>query len=180
MNRSVRVMASVAAAALMAATATAALAQSTPSGQPSAEGWKARVHAHAEAKVHALHDLLNIHPDQEAAFQAFIASMHHDRDHDGAKPPGGPGEMAHLTTPERLDRMEARMAEHQSRMQAHIQAVKTFYAALTPEQQKAFDALPMVGFGHRGGHPGGWGGGRHGHWGGQGPHGPPPPPPPAQ
>lgn len=54
-------------------------------------------------------------------------------------------EEASLTTPQRLDRMvkamSERMARRQADMQAHVVAVKQFYAALTPSQQKAFDAL---------------------------------------
>ena len=56
-----------------------------------------------------------------------------------------------LTTPQRLDRMvhEAaeRSAKHQAQMQAHVDAVKRFYAALTPSQQKAFDAMHKGGMG---------------------------------
>jgi Spy/CpxP family protein refolding chaperone len=72
---------------------------------------------------------------------------------------------AALTTPQRLDEMvkhmQDRMAKRQSEMQAHIAAIKQFYAALTPSQQKAFDALHggmMGGMGHQRG----WGrGGMH-------------------
>jgi uncharacterized protein with von Willebrand factor type A (vWA) domain len=131
---------------------------------------------HREEKAHALHALLQIRPDQEAAFSAFEASMtppprdeRMKHDHDG---------MAAMTTPQKLDRMQARMAEHMQRMQQHIAAIKTFYAALSPQQQQAFDALhEMGGGGHRGhwgGHGGGWGGpGGMMH----GPDGGPPPPP---
>ena len=71
--------------------------------------------------------------------------------------------MQNLTTPQRLDRMAARMAERQQRFAQHAAAVKQFYAQLTPAQQKAFDAM------HHGGkhkrmmkrHMGGHGGGEH-------------------
>jgi hypothetical protein len=59
-----------------------------------------------------------------------------------------------LTTPQRLDRMQARMAERQARVAQHADAVKRFYAQLSPSQQRAFDALHQG----RGGH-----GMRHGH-----------------
>jgi Skp family chaperone for outer membrane proteins len=105
-------------------------------------------------------------------------------------------EMA-MTTPQRLDAMVKHMAERaakrQAEMQAHVKAVKTFYAALTPSQQKAFDALHGAGMGGgiRGMHDGGH---EHGprmlRFGMEGPmppmppmppvamHGPPPPLPP--
>jgi hypothetical protein len=66
-----------------------------------------------------------------------------------------------MTTPERLDHMAAMMAkrdaEHQAEMQRRIDAVKRFYAVLSPEQKRAFDALH-----DRGGMgPGDRGPGRH-------------------
>ena len=69
-------------------------------------------------------------------------------------------EEAALTTPQRLDRMVKAMADHMARRQAeveaHVAAIKQFYAALTPAQQKAFDALHdgMVGGGMGPGHGG--------------------------
>lgn len=60
-------------------------------------------------------------------------------------------EEAALTTPQRLDRMVEHMAEesarHQSELRSHVDAVKRFYAALSPSQQKAFDALHHEGMG---------------------------------
>ena len=66
-------------------------------------------------------------------------------------------------------------------VQAHIEAVKRFYAVLSPDQQHLFDEMHMgfgFGFGglghHRGGHDGGhggMGGGFRGHGGQGGPGG---------
>jgi hypothetical protein len=109
-----------------------------------------------------LHDLLQIKPDQEAAFHAFTASMT-PPPRDGKAGPGryGPGAAPSMpmTTPERLDRMAARMAERQARFQKVAAATKTFYAALTPDQRRAFDAMPMM---HGGGGHGRWEHGGHG------------------
>jgi len=62
----------------------------------------------------------------------------------------------------------------------HMKAIKTFYAALSPEQQHVFDALERLHHGGMGGHGmGGHGWGGHGGRGGmmRGPgEGPPPPP----
>ncbi len=69
-----------------------------------------------------------------------------------------------MTTPQRLDAMVKHMTEEsakrQAEMLAHVNAVKAFYAALTPSQQKAFDALHRGGMGEgfRGMH-----GGEHEH-----------------
>lgn len=100
-----------------------------------------------------LQDLLQIRPDQEPAFRTFLITLEQGRPQlaPGAGPrrQDGPGGFAaadreRLTTPERLDRMAQRMAERQQRTQKTVAAVKSFYAVLSPEQRKAFDALPVM------------------------------------
>ena len=120
----------------------------------------------AEAKARALHDILNIRPDQDAAFQAMVASMT-PQDHHGMGGDMGHEheDMDHLTTPQRLDRMAAKLAERQAEFQRHADAVRAFYAVLSPDQQRAFDALTGL---IMGGHPGM----DEGPMGGHGPHGP--------
>lgn len=98
------------------------------------------------AQMHAKHlsDLkakLKITASQEAAWNTFADSM---------KPPADMGkrpdraEMDKLTTPERIDKMRAmhkeRMATMEAAMDKRAEATKTFYAALSPEQKKTFDA----------------------------------------
>jgi Spy/CpxP family protein refolding chaperone len=60
-------------------------------------------------------------------------------------------DMAKLTTPERIDKMKALGAQHMAEMTAAMdkraEATKAFYAVLTPEQQKVFDAHGMPGQG---------------------------------
>lgn len=158
----------VAAAAMASLLSISGLALAQPAapagsaGPPSHAQWAEHMQAHREARIHALHDLLNIHPDQEVAFQAFVSSMHPDKDaqrhHEGE---GAPQQA--LTTPQRLDRMTQRMAEHQAAFQHRADAVRTFYAALTPDQQRAFDAMHGVMGRHDMGH------GMHGHGGFGGP-----------
>jgi periplasmic protein CpxP/Spy len=103
----------------------------------------------------ALKSDLNLTAAQEPAWTAFTTSMQ-------------PGErtarldrkdMDKLTTPERIDRMRALRAQRAAEADRRGEVTKTFYAALTPEQQKTFDAKA-----HRGGHrmKGGGGEGRHG------------------
>ncbi len=163
--------------------ATAAAAQ--PSGRMPGQPDPAREAQHQKMfeemrmkREQRLHDLLQIRPEQENAFRAFLASMMPPHKPGEGRPgergprgAGGPGgERPEMTTPQRLDRMSARIAQ----MQQKIAATKTFYAALSPEQKKAFDALPPM-HGHRG-----FGGG-HGRFGGRDEHedhgfgGPPPP-----
>ena len=141
MKRQIRLIASVAAFAAFAAGASMVVAQDLPMQPPQAKH-EAMMHEHMEAHVRALHDILNIRPDQEAAWKAFTASMvpppHPDMDHHGD------GHETAMTTPERLDHMAAEMAEHQAAFQRHAEAVKRFYAVLSPQQQKAFDAISKM------------------------------------
>jgi hypothetical protein len=99
------------------------------------------------AQMHAKHlaDLkakLKITASQEAAWTTFTEAM---------KPPAGMmgkhpdrAEMDKLTTPERIDKMRAMHKEHMAEMEAAMDkradATKTFYAALSTEQKKTFDA----------------------------------------
>ncbi len=132
-------------------------------GDPAAMKQRMEERRAEHAKV--LHDALSIRPDQEAAFQAFIASMGHGEHQHRMGEHRQPGET--LTTPERLDRMSQRMGERQAAFQRRADATKAFYAVLSPEQRRTFDALgAMHGHGgmggHRGGHMGGGHDGQHG------------------
>lgn len=84
----------------------------------------------------ALHDELKLAPSQEAAWNEFI-----DKSKPGEqRPKFDRSELSSLPTPERLDRMLSMMQMRQQKMESHVQAVKSFYAQLTAEQQKIFDA----------------------------------------
>lgn len=164
MKSTIRVLASLAAMSAAICVSSASFAQESapaaPSAPPSAEAmhqhWAERMQAHQAARAKALHDILNIQPGQEDAFKAFLAAMRPEH-RDGMGPGQHPDDqqMAALTTPQRLDRMAARMAARQAEFQHRAEAIKAFYATLTPDQQRAFDALP-----HAMGH------GMHGHHGG--------------
>jgi hypothetical protein len=130
-------------------------------GYPEAGTWapgsRLRQAEHEAAHLKALHDALNIRPDQEEAFRAFAAAS--------TRPPGEERkpeemgrerqEMAGMTTPERLDAMSRKMDEHmqraRERFQRHAAAVKALYAALSPEQRRTLDSLPgLTGHGDKG------------------------------
>ena len=105
-----------------------------------------------------IHDLLQIKPDQETAFRTFVSSLEQARPAHGQRlrgPGAAQGEREALTAPQRLDRAAQRLADRQQRLQKESAAVKTFYAVLTPDQRKSFDAMGGVGrgdgFGRRGG-----------------------------
>lgn len=147
-------LAMLAGLALPFGLASASLAQDAPPAPPPGgdagmhHGWGDHHDVDPAARrarmIQHLRDVLQLQPAQEAALTSFIDSM---------KPPGdmkpdmehGPGDMAHLPTPERLDKMMARFDDMHARMLARIAATKQFYAQLSPSQQKAFDDLaPMM------------------------------------
>jgi protein CpxP len=159
--------------------AGASFAQEAAAPPPAPAGAAAGQHHHrdpAEMRAHMaehLRAVLQLQPSQDAALNTFLDSM---------KPPGGMrdrqsadrgadrGQMEHMTTPERLDRMAQRMDAQHTRMLARIAATKQFYAQLSPSQQKAFDDLAPMMMGRRGGHGMDGGKGDRGHgWGGRGP-----------
>lgn len=114
----------------------------------------------AARRAQHLRDALQLTPAQEPALTAFIAAL---------APPAGMrdrmraerGERAAMTTPQRLDRMKARMAERQVQFGRRADATMRFYSQLSPSQKKAFDALgPMGGHGGKGHGGPRFGGGR--------------------
>jgi periplasmic protein CpxP/Spy len=102
------------------------------------------------ARRHAdLKQKLQLTPAQDSAWSAYTAAM---------KPPArmqrpDRAEFQKLTTPERIDRMRALRAARMAEMDKRAEATKAFYAGLTPEQQKVFDAETFRG--RRGGPHGG-------------------------
>jgi protein CpxP len=88
-----------------------------------------------------LHDKLGLTATQETAWNAFVAKS---RPGERPKKPEW-SELSKLSTPDRLDRIQAMMKDRQQKMESRVQATKDFYAQLTPDQQKIFDES----FGHR-------------------------------
>lgn len=103
---------------------------------------------------------LKLDAGQEGAWKTFTEAM---KPQPHKRP--APEEMAALTTPERIDRMQALKAERDAHQTRRANAVKTFYAVLTAEQKRSFDAatLRVMQGGPRGEHggPGGHHGGGH-------------------
>lgn len=95
---------------------------------------------------------LKLTPEQEASYNAFVARTAPEPRTAGQERPQRE-DWSKLTTPERLDKMQARHAERGEQMAKRIDATKSFYADLSPEQQKVFDAQSLRGMG--GMHPGG-------------------------
>lgn len=96
---------------------------------------------------------------QEGAWTTFTTSMQPPANRPDMK--AQREEMSKLTTPERLDKMQGMKAQRDAEMNKRTEAIKAFYAQLSPEQKKVFDT-ESARHGERDGH-----GPRAGH----GPHG---------
>jgi protein CpxP len=160
---------------LTVAAQTPATPPSPPQGGPMmgrmAQGDPAKMQAqrterHA-ARMAALKAKLKLTPDQEGAWTTFGASMQPRQAMTG-NPVQFRAEMEKLTTPERIDKMQAFKAQRHAEMTQRGDATKTFYATLTQEQKKVFDAeaLRMGPTSKSGGRQGGMG---YGHGMGYGP-----------
>ncbi|BEP64271.1 hypothetical protein GmRootV213_48250 [Variovorax sp. V213] len=120
-----------------------------------------RMQEHRAKRLAALKEKLKLTAAQESAWATFASASQPPA---GARPPRmDRAEFAKLTTPERLERMQARQAERSAMFAKRAEATKTFYAALTTEQKKTFDAETVHAgmHGHRG---------HHGHGGPDGHH----------
>jgi protein CpxP len=92
-----------------------------------------------------LRDKLNLNPSQQSTWNLFVAAI----------TPSGPWQRPdrsawqNLSAPERMEKQLAMMKEKEARMISRLAATKTFYATLTPEQQKIFNENFMRGHRHR-------------------------------
>jgi protein CpxP len=148
-------------AGIMATTALAATAQPLLSPEPAVSAAPAISHAgerdhrqekmqaHAAKRMAKLKTELAITPAQEGAWSNFTAAMQPAAHRSGDRPDRKAmhAEFEKLTTPQRIDKMRAmrteRMATMTAAMDQREEATKNFYAALTAEQQKTFDAKSM-------------------------------------
>lgn len=139
-------------AGLLALSGFAALAQMPPAGGHGgmmagpADGMHQGMHHMNPARMQARMDQhaaelkvrLKLTPAQEGAWTTFVAAHKMPADMMAKRPDRAALEK--LTTPERLERMKALRSQHTTAMDQRDEATKTFYATLTPEQQKVFDA----------------------------------------
>jgi Spy/CpxP family protein refolding chaperone len=85
-----------------------------------------------------LKEKLKLSAKQESAWNAF-ASASKPAPQRGSKQ-AMRGEFEKMSTPERLDKMQAMSEMRHARMAERSKAVKVFYAELSPEQRVVFDA----------------------------------------
>jgi len=79
---------------------------------------------------------LKLQPEQEAAWNTFASTM---KPHTMQERALSGADMDKLTTPERIDKMQALQTQHHAEMQKRADATKTFYASLSDAQKKTFD-----------------------------------------
>lgn len=150
-------MRALALAAILAAAAPAAAsyAQTTAPASPAAGPRDHRPMMdpaqRAQHRAERLRAVLQLRPEQEPALTAYLQAL---------QPPAGAreawqarrGQVAAMTTPQRIEAMRKGMEARRARFDQHAQATLRFYAQLSPAQQKAFDAMgPQGGKGMRGG-----------------------------
>lgn len=107
-----------------------------------------------ERRTKRLADLktkLKLDASQQGAWSTFTTAIQPPPRGDRPDRAAMRAEFEKLTTPQRLDRMQARQAERAAMASRRADATRTFYAALKPDQQKTFDSESMH-FGPRNGH----------------------------
>ena len=172
----------VAPTAPTAPTAAAASPAPSQAAGPANRAHRADHHArmaeHHQQRLEQLKSRLQLTPEQEPAWRAYVArtgpgSYAADQAHgagraDKAERPRHP-DLASLTTPERIEQMKAWQAERDAARQQRMDATLSFYRALDPKQQQVFDQTTASGFMRAGMKAGGHGGKhRHGHHGDHG------------
>lgn len=127
--------------------AVSAMAQDTPHHQYAATKFDpAKMAEHMDKRAQKLHDALKITPAQESAWQTYLSAIKADMPQPGQFDRAAFREMP---APQRMEKMIEMSRSHTARMENHLTALKTFYAVLTPEQQKTFDhAMGHFGAGH--------------------------------
>lgn len=144
----------VAGSGILAASAFA-MPEQGAAGKPGCEARHGhKVHGNWEDRraehLAALKEKLKLAPEQEAAWETFVAASSSGMRHTQGDSAAMRDAFEKLSTPQRLDKMLERSEVRRARMAERAAAVKAFYGQLTPEQQEVFDAQVMPG--HHGAH----------------------------
>ena len=112
---------------VMASAFLLAMAAGPLAAQPDPSQWSAR-----------LHNALRLRPDQEQAWQVFQQASAPSAQED-AQRRDAYERMGSLRAPQRMDLSIQLMRSDLQDMERRGEALKTFYATLSPDQQVAFD-----------------------------------------
>jgi LTXXQ motif family protein len=119
---------------------------------PGGPGMMAMRHRAPNPEQHAQHlrDVLQLRPDQDGALKAYVEATSPKilvrKEADDGK--GGPDRLVDRKPPTTLERLD-HMSKAAETLQKRVAATRAFYTALSPSQQKAFDALDLEGGGDR-------------------------------
>lgn len=142
---------SVGGMALAAHADTATESQGARHGAPTPE-MMAKFSEKMAKRQEALHAKLKLTVAQEPAWKTYVEQSKPPQRDGGMKRPDRDA-ISKLTTPERMELHLAGLQAREAFMTKRLNAVKTFYAVLTPAQQKIFDAEHARGpFGEHGRH----------------------------
>lgn len=86
-----------------------------------------------------LRDALKLNAQQQPAWDAFVASQAPAKRGERAGRPDRAA-WASMSAPQRLEQQIAMHKQRTAQMEARLGALNSFYAVLTPEQRKTFDA----------------------------------------
>lgn len=133
----------------LGAAALPAMAAEGPQHQYAATKFDpAKMQERMDRRAKRMHDALKITPAQEGAWQAYLSALKSNM------PQRGQFDRAafkSMPAPERMEKRIEMARSHIARMEGNLAATRTFYTALTPEQQKLFDEKAgRFGHGHRG------------------------------
>lgn len=118
-------------------------AAETTGAKPERQQMHAKWGERAAAHQKQLHDLLKLTPSQESAWGTFVAATKPAMHERGER--GEHGDWKAMPAPERMQKRIDMAKQHVAMMETHLAALNTFYAVLTPEQKKVFDANSMHG-----------------------------------
>jgi hypothetical protein len=91
-------------------------------------------------RMEALKTQLALNASQQEAWSTFVSASQPPQR--AAQRPDR-AEFAKLTTPQRLDRMQALQAEHAASFSRRADATRALYATLSPQQQQTFDTQTL-------------------------------------
>ena len=115
-------------------------AQTTPASDTHHSECSEKMHLHMGQRhaqhLSALKSKLQLQSSQEQTWSTFEKAMQIPKE---PMPHPDRAALEKMTTPERLDQMQAHKAQMDTRMQKHADATRSFYATLTAEQKKVFD-----------------------------------------
>ena len=129
-----------------------ALAQTAPGPESSRPQRMEKMREHMGQRhtqhLAELKSKLKLQPTQDAAWTTFEQAMQLPKE---AMDHADRAAFEKMTTPERLDQIQAHKAQMDTRMQKHADATRSFYATLTAEQKKVFDSETIRGMRKMGG-----------------------------